>query len=219
MILYLRTSGWTPPRRRLAVSMACAAATGALWWAGAGERNAPLHRSQPPAADRGSAAGWEGSSAGVQHVREPVARAAKQGSAARADAAKRPAVDAEGAIPFGYVGQWTDAGITRVVLRDRGRNVVVRVPGDVDGRYRAVSIDENRLVLKDMPLGTLRTLALVPGASVKAAPAAIAAIPDAEPESGALSTVVAPGVHVTQISVPAVPAPVPAYQDTEQAEN
>jgi hypothetical protein len=106
-------------------------------------------------------------------------------------------------------------------LGDRGRNIVVRVPGDVDGRYRTVSIDENRLVLKDMPLGVLRTLSLFPVTSVQPPSAAEAVIAESTPAPAAatVSTMVAPGVHVTPISVSAGPAPAPPYQDTEQAEN
>jgi len=226
MILYLHTSGWTPPRRRLALSMACvAAAAGALWWAGVGERNAVIHHGQPAANDRSAASGWDGARPDVQRSAKPVAAALTEVSIGPAGASHSQAVVAEAAAPFTYVGQWTDAGVTRVVLGDRGRNLVVRVPGEVDGRYRAISIDENRLVLKDMPLGVLRTLPLVPGTSMKPPPADVPLDTDSAPTPAPamapsmVSTMIAPGVHVTPMSVSAVPRPSPGYQDTEQAEN
>ena len=223
MILYLHTSAWTPPRRRLALSMACVAAAGALWWIDAGERSSVVHRGQPLSGDRFVAHESAGAKPEAQRLATPPAASSKPsaigpGVASVVQTAAAPAP----LLPFTYIGQWTDGGVTRVVLGDRGRNIVVRVPGEVDGRYRAVSIDENRLVLKDMPLGVLRTLPLFSGASLRPPPVEAAhQVDDATPapEAPAVSTRVTPNIHVTPINVAASPPAVPLTQDTEQAEN
>ncbi len=224
MILYLHTSAWTPPRRRLALSMACVAAAGAFWWVDAGERSSVVHRGQPLSVDRFVALESAGAKPEAQRFATPPAANLKQVAIGRGDAsvAHAAATPAPPLLPFTYVGQWTDGGVTRVVLGDRGRNIVVRVPGEVDGRFRAVSIDENRLVLKDMPLGVLRTLPLFSGASLRPPPVEAAhQVDDATPapEAPAVSTRVTPNIHVTPINVAASPPPVAMTQDTEQAEN
>ena len=220
MILYLHTSAWTPPRRRLALSMACVAAAGAFWWVEAGERNTVVHRGQPLSGDRFVAPESAGAKPEAQRFATPPATSSKSIAIGRGDASVALTAAAPAPLlPFTYVGHWTDGGVTRVVLGDRGRNIVVRVPGEVDGRYRAVSIDENRLVLKDMPLGVLRTLPLFSGASVRPPPVEAAPVADTEPAVTAVSTLVAPNIHVTPINVAASPPAVPLTQDTEQAEN
>jgi hypothetical protein len=104
MILYLHTSGWTPPRRRLAVSMACIAAAGALWWANAGERSA-VRLSPTPSGDRTAAKEWDRTRPAVQHVAKSAAAASKQVAVVRDDASSARSADAQAPAPFTYVGQ------------------------------------------------------------------------------------------------------------------
>jgi hypothetical protein len=75
--------------------------------------------------------------------------------------------------PIQYVGQWMDGGRLAVVLRRDGRNVVVPVPGMVDGRYEVVSANNRELVLRDLSSATTQRIAL--GAAPPAGTAARAA--------------------------------------------
>ena len=101
-----------------------------------------------------------------------------------------------GALPYRYVGQWTEGPVTAVVLGERGVSFVVRVPGPVDARYDARSVDDHRVVLWDRVLQRDVELALSapPGTDVPptrgvARPAPVALAPavsppsDAEPEN------------------------------------
>jgi hypothetical protein len=62
--------------------------------------------------------------------------------------------------PIQYVGQWMDGGRLAVVLSRDGRNVVVPVPGTVDGRYEIVSANNRELVLRDLSSSTTQRIAL-----------------------------------------------------------
>jgi hypothetical protein len=62
--------------------------------------------------------------------------------------------------PIQYVGQWVDGGRLAVVLSRDGRNVVVPVPGTVDGRYEIVSANNRELVLRDLTSATTQRIAL-----------------------------------------------------------
>lgn len=79
--------------------------------------------------------------------------ATRPAAAAAATAALRPA-------PVQYVGQWTNGGRLAVVLSRQGRNVVVQVPGMVDGRYEVVSANDRELVLRDIASATTQRIAL-----------------------------------------------------------
>jgi hypothetical protein len=62
--------------------------------------------------------------------------------------------------PIQYVGQWMDGGRLAVVLSRDGRNVVVPVPGTVDGRYEVVSANNRELVLRDLSSSTTQRIVL-----------------------------------------------------------
>jgi hypothetical protein len=53
-----------------------------------------------------------------------------------------------------------DGGRLAVVLSRDGRNVVVPVPGTVDGRYEVVSANNRELVLRDLSSSTTQRIAL-----------------------------------------------------------
>jgi hypothetical protein len=75
-------------------------------------------------------------------------------------AAATAATGAAAAAPIQYVGQWMDGGRLAVVLSRDGRNVVVPVPGTVDGRYEIVSANNRELVLRDLSSSTTQRIAL-----------------------------------------------------------
>ena len=181
MIIHLQTSRWRPGQR-LALGGATAALVAAVAWASLGERGGSV-RAVPRAIV----------SAPIEGV-GPTAPLDRQGPVRAAARAPAPAsVDTDGSVPatppFRYVGHWKEHGATTVVLSDRGRNLLVRVPGVFDDRYHILAVDEHRLVVKVMPLGTVQTLTLSPGApwtmsptARVASPTAVAAVPVPTPE-------------------------------------
>ncbi len=74
-------------------------------------------------------------------------------------------------LPFTYLGKLIDGETATVFLARQDRNYVVR-PGDtLDGTYRVEKIEDDRLALTYLPLGTAQTLAFA------AAPPAPTALP------------------------------------------
>ena len=220
MIIHLQTSRWRPGQR-LAIGGATAALVAAVAWASLGERASSM-RTAPVSVAPVVAPG------AFERRIDPFDTSASVRAAARAFAPS-PVV-AEGPTvppmpPFQYVGHWKKDGVTTVVLSDRGRNLLVRVPGAFDDRYHIVSVDENRLVLKVLPLGAVQTLTLSPGAAWTMREPVRTASPTAAPEpeapwartsvrrkpGDAESSMEAPGLPVASaIGVVSPPAPADA---------
>ncbi|HEX6363684.1 MAG TPA: hypothetical protein VFZ93_12040, partial [Albitalea sp.] len=80
-------------------------------------------------------------------------------------------------LPFTYLGKWVEDGRTTVFLGRSGQPVAVRGVGRLDGTYAVESIDDRRIVLKYLPLGTLQALSLSPPAAGGKAEAQVAAAP------------------------------------------
>jgi hypothetical protein len=89
----------------------------------------------------------------VRSTPRPSATPPQPAAATAATGAVTPA-------PIQYVGQWMDGGRLAVVLSSNGRNVVVPVPGTVDGRYEVVSANNRELVLRDLSSSTTQRIAL-----------------------------------------------------------
>jgi len=216
MIIHLQTSRWRPGQR-LAIGGATAALVAAVAWASLGERASSM-RTAPVSVAPVVAPG------AFERRIDPFDTSASVRAAARAFAPS-PVV-AEGPTvppmpPFQYVGHWKKDGVTTVVLSDRGRNLLVRVPGAFDDRYHIVSVDENRLVLKVLPLGAVQMLTLSPGAawtmrepvrtaSPTAAVAAPAAAPEPEAPWARTSVRRKPGDAESSMEVPGLPVASPA---------
>ena len=212
MIIHLQTSRWRPGQR-LAIGGATAALVVAVAWASLGERGGPLRTTPRPTAFEAAPAAFGGAAGSLDSraaVRAPAVRAPAHASADTGTAA------APSTPPFQYVGHWKDHGTTTVVLSDRGRNLLVRVPGAFDDRYHILSVDEHRLVLKVLPLGIVQTLTLSPGASWTmreparpAAPTPAAAAPAVvtEPEQPWARTAVRrkPGDAESSMEAPGLP--------------
>ena len=66
------------------------------------------------------------------------------------------------------------------MLSFQGRNVVVQVPGSVDGRYEVLSANERELVLRDSASATTQRIAFRATAATVAAAGAVAAAPSAD---------------------------------------
>jgi hypothetical protein len=77
-----------------------------------------------------------------------------------APAAAPPPAATAGPADIRYLGQWVEGGRRAVVLSRDGRNVVVPVPGTVDGRYEVISADSRELVLRDLASSTMQRIAL-----------------------------------------------------------
>ncbi len=219
MIMYLRTSRWTS-QQRLVTAGALLAALAALAWS-----MTPVERSRAPTAhaplsDRPSLA--QTAVADQTRLRdieppsptgEPPATAAQQPAADAASNAPIP--------PFRYVGHWTERGTSTVVLSGGGQSVVVRVPGRFDERYEVLSVDDARLVVRFLPTGSVRTLELKPGAAWLRGSVPVRASEPGRPQgasAGELSTLVAPGMHVTPLSVPVGTTPRPAASNERDSE-
>ena len=118
---------------------------------------------------------------GVRRPHRTVRTRAPNRAAAVRAPSTAPAVNESSAVPpappFQYVGHWKVHGATTVVLSERGRNLLVRVPGAFDDRYHVLAVDEHRLVMKYLPLGIVQTLALSPGAPWTVRPPAQSASP------------------------------------------
>jgi hypothetical protein len=85
--------------------------------------------------------------------------------------------------PYRYVGHWTEAHRTAVVLSSQGVSIVVRVPGPVDERFDAESIDDRQVVLHDRLLERRIALSLSGAPAKLAAPATRQAVPQPPRES------------------------------------
>jgi len=74
-------------------------------------------------------------------------------------------------LPYALLGKWTAAGRTAVYLKRGDHSVVINAPGPLDEQYAVQSLDERRMVLKYLPLGTLQTIDLdaVPARSTSTA--------------------------------------------------
>jgi hypothetical protein len=163
MIIHLQTSRFAARHRAAWVS-----ALGGMVVLGAASvamQGAPLRATavRPLHADTTAFAPADGAAAMAADSGRPSARTARQ-SAAQARPPQAATDEQAPVPPFRYVGHWKEHGATSVVLGDRGRTLVVRVPGAVDERYQVVSVDEHRLVMKYLPLGIVQTLTLSPGA-------------------------------------------------------
>jgi hypothetical protein len=212
VIIYLHRSRWRPGQR-LAMGGATAALAVALAWASFGDRGSM--RGTLPAissyATSAASEGQENPSTTTATSRHVAARTSSGDSVSPQIAVVPPAP------PFRYVGHWKEHRETTVVLSDRGRNLLVRVPGAFDDRYQVLAVDEHRLVLKYLPLGIVQTLALSPGAPwivgsaarsapptpatptqvVEPAPIVGSAVQPARPTLGTLTQVSEPAPQVT----------------------
>ena len=65
-------------------------------------------------------------------------------------------------LPFTYLGRIRSGGTTTVFLARQNRESVARVGSILDDTYRVEKIDEDRLVLVYLPLGTQQTLPFAP---------------------------------------------------------
>jgi len=74
-------------------------------------------------------------------------------------------------LPFTYLGKMIDGEQTTVFLTRQDRNYVVRLGDTLDGSYRVEKIEEDRVALTYLPLGTEQTLPFA------ATPAAASAAP------------------------------------------
>lgn len=61
-------------------------------------------------------------------------------------------------LPFSYVGRWTEHGKTTIYLLRKDRPVAVLDVGRLDDEYSVQSIDEQGMVFKYAPVGTLQGL-------------------------------------------------------------
>jgi len=93
-----------------------------------------------------------------------------------------------------------DGGRLAVVLSRQGRNVVVQVPGTVDGRYEVVSANDRELVLRDLASATTQRIAL--GATAAADAAARPAAPAATGETSDETIEETPVVRVRPAKLP-----------------
>jgi hypothetical protein len=74
-------------------------------------------------------------------------------------------------LPFTYLGRIRSGGTTTVFLGRQNGESVARVGNILDDTYRVERIDEDRLVLVYLPLGTQQTLLFAPeGAMARSAP-------------------------------------------------
>jgi len=103
-----------------------------------------------------------------------------------------------GPPPVRYIGQWIEGGRRAVVLGYQGRNVVVQVPGSVDGRYEVVSADEREVVLRDLASATTQRIGLGVAPIADATARGAAAAPDGETEAAEE----APSVRVRPVKLP-----------------
>ena len=61
-------------------------------------------------------------------------------------------------LPFAYLGKWTQDGHTTVFLSRDQSSYAAHVGENLDSDYRVDAIEENRIVLTYLPLGTQRVL-------------------------------------------------------------
>jgi hypothetical protein len=88
-------------------------------------------------------------------------------------------------VAFTYGGKLAKEGAIIAVLMRQDREHIVQAGDTLDGIYRIEAIDDERVVLKYLPLGTRQTLSFgAPGAPVSAK-AASGALVSAIPTSGA----------------------------------
>jgi hypothetical protein len=81
------------------------------------------------------------------------------------------------ALPFTYMGKWTENGKTIVYLARGDSHVAVKGPGRLDDSYSVESVDERQVVLTYQPLGVRQVLPLLAGAAPSATLSAGAAAP------------------------------------------
>lgn len=67
-------------------------------------------------------------------------------------------------LPFAYVGRWIERGETIVMLSSGGRNYTVRAGEKVDATYLLEKIDDDKLVLRYVPLDQAQVLPFAGGA-------------------------------------------------------
>lgn len=94
-------------------------------------------------------------------------------------AAPAPALPA---MPFTFLGRWTERGQTTVYLQRDNRSVSVRGVGKLDDEYSVESIDDQGIVFNYLPLGQLQALrfdARPADASPAARPGSVAAATEA----------------------------------------
>ena len=109
----------------------------------------------------------------------PAARSTTRHAGTQPAAAAAPTA-ATGLPPVRYVGQWMEGDRLAVVLSYQGRNVVVQVPGSVDGRYEVVSANDRELVLRDLASAATQRIALGATAAAGAATRTAAQAPAEE---------------------------------------
>ena len=73
-------------------------------------------------------------------------------------------------LPFTYVGRWIERGDTLVMLSRGGRNYVVHEGDKVDPTYLVEKIDNDKLVIRYLPLDQTQVLLFAGGADTLAQP-------------------------------------------------
>jgi len=156
------------------------------WWlaSGAGSSRAPGVETAPPSS--------------VMTVGAPPPMSTSAPPARPVATLPKAATDDSAAVPYRYVGQWKEGPRTGVVLSRRGISVVVRVPGAVDDRYEAESVDERQVLLRDRWSGRAVALPLTGDAARVVAPSV-----GPQPSTGAMTHTTSPApTLVTPTSSP-----------------
>ncbi|WP_077037899.1 hypothetical protein [Pelomonas sp. KK5] len=86
-------------------------------------------------------------------------------------------------LPFSYLGQWVEKGVTTAFLgTPQGINVAAQAGATLDGTYRVEHIDEQGMTLRYLPLNAVQTLSFAASrdAGPVAAPVAATAAPPAD---------------------------------------
>jgi hypothetical protein len=87
-------------------------------------------------------------------------------------------------LPFAYVGQWVEKGITVAFLTTpQGLNVAARKGATLDGNYRVENIDGQGIEFKYLPLNLNQKLSFAESRSAAAEPGAAPAAPESSEET------------------------------------
>lgn len=86
------------------------------------------------------------------------------------DASRPPAPPQAPPLPFTYRGRIRSGGTTTVFLARQNRESIARVGDVLDDTYRVERIDEGRMVLVYLPLGTQQTLSFAAGSDALRSP-------------------------------------------------
>lgn len=72
-------------------------------------------------------------------------------------------------LPFAYVGKWLEKGETIVVLSKDRQHYIAHAGENLDGTYVLESIDNDKLVIRYLPLNVAQVLSFASGAPAGAA--------------------------------------------------